>query len=285
MRKPIFALLAALALVCAGCGSSGPSSSTDQPSAAPLPPPATSITGSVSLSVKPGAPALTDAAKLELALVDISQQPALPIARQQVQPLGALPIQFKLPFKPADVINEDIYEIRATIVDGQRRYTMPLSYPVLTQGRNNTAEIVLQPEPTPSEQMLGDFEALKATIGGMSIRNGTSLSDSESHGWQAFRKDGELLFVRENVDYTAGGRTETDYAYSNGKPFVVVQKHRAAAGAPVDSIQRAGWTAAGKVVVHEETTGGKTILLADKDVDGLRKQAEAAFKRVGGNKY
>lgn len=287
MLKCTVPLVALLALAVAGCGSSSAPSSSSETAGEVAPPPATSITGTISVRANGAStvPTLSSDAKLELSLMDISQRPALPVANKVIQPIGTLPQDFKLDFKPTDITQEDIYEIRATITDGERRFTMPLSYPVLTQGRPVTAEIVLAPEPTASEKLLADFDTLKAGIGGMEIKNGTSLTDSESHGWQVFRKDGELKFIIDVAEYTDGGRTQTDYAYNNGKPYVVVRQHRAGKDAPVDHTDRAGWSAGGDAVLAERTAGGKTTSLSDADASALRKDAEVMFKRAGGNKF
>ena len=281
-----FAALLALALVACG-SSSAPSSSAPEPAVEVAPPPATSITGTIAVRVEGAteAPTLSPDARLELSLVDISQRPALPVANKVIKPVGALPLEFKLDFRPSDIVQEDFYEISARIVDGERHYTMPLSYPVLTQGRSANAEIVLSPEPTASEKLLADFESLKAGIGGMEIKNGSQLMESESHGWQVFRKDGELKFIIDVAEFTDGGRTQTDYAYNNGKPYVVVRQYMADKSAPVDHTDRAGWSASGEAVLAERSAGNQATPLSEAAVSALYKDAEAMFKRAGGNKF
>jgi putative lipoprotein len=278
-------LLASIALVCAGCNSSSSSQTPERPAASVQQAQPSAITGAVSLRAQPGMPAVSSSARLELTLMDISQQPAVPVATKTIDPVGPLPVKYELPFKADDIIPDDIYEMRAMIVDGARHYTMPLSYPVLTRNRSTVANIELAPEPTPSEKMMADFKALQASIGGMKINQGSSLGDTQSSAWQTFRQDGELEFVREIVDFEKGGRTETDYAYKDSKPFVVVRKHLAAAGARPDSTDRAGWDAGGHVVMNETIAGGKTSELPGKAVSALYSDAKDMFKRAGGNKY
>lgn len=293
MYKFAVCLVGLAVLALAGCGSSeGPAtsaaaSSTDSAGngSVAAPAAATSVTGTVALHEGSNAPHPSSAAQLELSLVDISRRPALTIADKVVQPLGTFPIEFKLDFNPTEVVANDIYELRATITDGDRQYTMPLSYPVLTHGRPATAAVTLTAQPTPSEAMLADFKALEASIGGMKIQHNTSLTDTESHGWQTFRDQGELKFVRDSADFTAGGSTDTDYAYANGLPVVVVRKHMAKRGAAVDSIERAGWKADGTLVLHDKVVGGKTTALSEAAAKTLFNDAQSMFKRVGGNKY
>jgi len=107
----------------------------------------------------------------------------------------------------------------------------------------------------------------------MKITSGTKLEDKVSRGWQVFREAGEVKFIREQVDYGDKGFTNTDYAYKDGKPWVVVQQKKSSKDAKPNSTERAGWNADGALVLKQEQAGSKTDALADEEAASLQKQA------------
>ncbi|CAM5415607.1 hypothetical protein RLIN73S_07460 [Rhodanobacter lindaniclasticus] len=66
-----------------------------------------------------------------------------------------------------------------------------------------------------------------------------------------FRQDGQIQFIRELVEYTKDGFTSTDYAYRDGKPWAIVQQHMASRDGKPTSIDRAGWTDDGTLVLKQ----------------------------------
>lgn len=284
MRNYLLPAFASAVLAVSGCSSSqAPTSAASQAAKAPQ---ATAISGTVSLRNPDTAPAMTSDAKMQVKLVDISQDPNVTIASNSVAPVASLPIHFSLPFSPADVIPADLYIIDISIVDGVRHYTMPLQHLVLTKGHDTTVQIELQAQATPSETMLTAFKHARSQIGGMKVSQGSELGKSVSRAWQAFRKSGKLEFVRGIDDLQTGdkGRIDTDYAYQDGKPWVVVRQKRANANAAPSSIDRAGWDSDGKLVLAEHEANGKITKLDSAAAEQLRRDAEEAFKRAGGNK-
>ena len=223
-------------------------------------------------------------AKLELSLEDISQQPSVPIASKTIQPLGKLPVEFRLEFNPDRVVPDDILILVAKISDGDRHFTMPLQQQVLTKGKPRQVQIELMPEPTAGEKMMAEFREMQGQLGGMKISKGTSLGEHTSRAWQIFKKNSHVQFVVDIEDnFDTNARVRTDYAYRSGQPWVVIRRHMPKAGAKPDSIKRAGWDKDGKLVLRELVANDKTGRLSDADAQALHKQAEVMFKQSGAN--
>lgn len=279
MRISALPLLAVVALAVTACNSSGSQSESADEQAANQPLP-TAIEGTVSVQAGSGITVSPDA-RLELKLIDITQQPSVPIASKTLA-VGSMPTRFSLPFSRDRVIESDLYILEALIVDGERRFTTSLEYPVLTQGAAATVDVKVEPEPTPAELMLKAYRKVKNSIGGMTISQGTSLGETSSRAWQIFKDDGQVQYVIEIVDYFDAGRTTTDFAYKLGKPWVVVQQHMASADARPDVVDRAGWNEAGELVVRQHVSGGETSELSVEEANSLHEQAESMLKRAKG---
>jgi putative lipoprotein len=268
-------------LALAGCGGSsgnGQQANGDSNGAAAA---ATNVTGTVTL--RDAGKDLSPNAKLELKLLDVSAQGAQPLATKTISPV-TLPQSFQLDFNASDVNPNDIYIIEASMQDGERHYSSPLKNPVLTKGAKNVANIQLVGEATPGEKELADFNSVKKNIGGMKMTQGTALKEGESRGWQIFKKGNDVQFVIELVDYGDKGFTSTNYAYKNGKPWVVVQEKKPSKDGKPTSIERAGWNDAGELVLKQNEAGGKVDELSDADANSLKSQAEAMLSKAGGKK-
>lgn len=286
MHKTAMTVLLPLILVLAACspGSQTDESTSPDSASAQQQAPANMITGTVSLQPGvTGAHSVSPNARLELILEDTSQQPAVPIATKTIDPVGQLPVKFELEFNPDRVVPDDVLIIVAKLTDGERHYTMPLQYPVLTHNAPRTAEIQLAPEPTPAEKMMAAYRNLQGQLGAMRISKGTSLGDKGSSAWQIFKKNGHVQFIVEIEDnFETNARIRTDYAYEDGRTWVVIRKHMPKAGAKPDDLKRAGWDKDGKLVLKEHVVNGKTGTLSEKDAQELRKDAQQQFKRAGG---
>ncbi|PXV52899.1 putative lipoprotein [Dyella jiangningensis] len=273
MRRLVWSLMSVAALALAGCGNSSPSSEggAEGGNAAQTPAQANQITGQVALR---DAADVSPAAKLDLTLVDVSTPDAAPLATKTVQPANTLPISFQVPFNPADVNPNGLYVLKAVLTDGDRKYTPPLQTQVLTKGAPMQVNIQLVAEQTAGEKELAAFTAVQKQIGGMKISSGTKLEDKVSRGWQVFREAGEVKFIREEVDYGDKGFTSTDFAYKDGKPWVVVQQKKSSKDAKPTSTERAAWTADGNLVLKTNDQGGKSSPLSDDEAASLQKQAQ-----------
>lgn len=286
MRKTALMLLIPLTLVLTACnpGSQSDDDNGQSPEAGQTTAPVNAITGSVSL--KPGAAGATSVspnAKLQLLLEDTSQQPAVPIATKTIEPVGQLPVQFRLEFNRDRIVPDDVIIIVAKLTDGERNFTMPLQYPVLTNNAPSTASIVLVPEPTAGEKMMSEFRKLQGQLGGMKISKGTSLGEHSSRAWQIFKKNNHVQFVVDIEDnFDTNARVHSDFAYREGQPWVVVQKHMPKAGAKPTRIERAGWDKDGELILHESVANGKTSELSEADAASLHKQAQVMYKKAGG---
>nr|MDQ2972442.1 YbaY family lipoprotein [Pseudomonadota bacterium] len=233
MRKLALPLIVAGALL-GGCNTS--SHDAAQQTAAPQ---ATAVTGTISLADK--SVALTPEAKLDLSLMDVSHPPGTQVNAQSYAP-AKLPLQFNLSFDPKQIKATDIYVLQAQMQDNGRTYTTNLQTPVLTHGAPAQVDLQLIAEPTQSDKRLSDFKTMQSRIGGMKMTQGTASTEDASRGWQVFSDKNGVEFIRELVDHgDKGNYTSTDYAYQNGRPWVVVQETRAHKGDPVSSIDRAGW--------------------------------------------
>lgn len=289
MRKMIWTLLPVAALALVGCnnhdaaGTAASTSAGATPAAAST---ATEITGTITLSGESGQP--SPQAKLDIQLVDVSSGKAgsaPPVATKTIAPATQFPLQYQLKFNRSDINHDDIYVVKAQMVDGKRNYTMALQAPVLTKGSSSQANIQLVAQKTPGEKDLAAFNAVKEQIGGMKIKSGTKLEPDASRGWQVFRKDGQVRFIREQVEYTKKGFTHTDYAYKDGKPFVAVQEQKPSQSAKPSVTERASWGADGKPVL-EQSVGpdGKVTALSDDEAASLHQQAETILKLAAGGK-
>lgn len=285
MRKIVLSLTTVAVFAVAGCSnSSSQQQNQGQPGPAGTTAPAeastaTSVSGTVGLVQ---ARELSPQASLEIRLVDVSSQSGTPLATKTVAPVTQLPVQFTLDFNRADINPNDLYVIQAILVDGQRHFTMPLQAPVLTKGASARVDIKLVAEATPSEAMMEEFNKVEKHIGGMRMTKGTALAKDVSRGWQIFhdKNTDEVVFVRELADYGDKGFTNTDYAYKDGKPWVVVQQKKPSQNAKPDEIDRAGWNANGDLVLKDKVTGGNTGTLSDSGAADLHKQAEAIYTQA-----
>lgn len=293
MRRLVWSLMSVAALALAGCGNSSDSSqspaqggetaaapgSAAAPAAAPAK--ANAITGQVTLR---DAAQVSADAKLQLTLVDVSMQDAAPLATKTVQPANTFPLSFELEFNAPDVNPNGLYVLKADLVDGDRHYTPPLQTQVLTKGAPTQVNIQLVAEQTAGEKELAAFTAVQKQIGGMKITPGTKLEDKVSRSWQVFREAGEVKFIREQVDYGDKGFTSTDFAYKDGKPWVVVQQKKSSKDSKPSETDRAAWGQDGQLVLKTSEAGGKSSALGDDAAADLQKQAEAILKMATNGK-
>lgn len=284
MRKMVLLILSATALTLAGCngqsptassGANNPAGTKTAPAAGSTAPIPSQVEGTVSLH----APAeLSDQARLEINLLDVTAGATTPgqaLASKEVSPATQFPLDFQLTFDPAQVKRDDLYVVRATLVDGDRHYTMPIQAPVLTNGNPAKVSIELIAQQTPGELLLAKFNTEKADIGAMKITNGTKLEKTDSRSWQVFRKAGEIRMIRELVDYNEKSFSDSYYAYQDGKPWAAVQETKASRDGKPTSTDRAGWDENGELVLKQHEAGGKTTELSAKDAQSLKDDAMA----------
>lgn len=285
MRSVVWSLMTVAAVALAGCNnSSGPSSSadTDGKPASASTAAATSVSGTITLrgDIKP-----SDQDKLVISLVDMTAQGSAPLATKTIAPATTFPQTFELSFSPANVAPNDLYVVQVELTDGDRHYTMPLQAPALTQNHpTSNIAIELAPEQTPGEKMLAAFQNVQRQIGGMKRTAGTKLDPNASRAWQVFRDGTELKFIRELVDYGDKGFTSTDYAFKDGKPWVVQQQKKASQSAKATSVDTAGWGDDGSLVLKTHEAGGSTQPLSDSDAANLQQQSKEILNLATGGK-
>lgn len=288
MRRMVLSLMSAAALTLAGCNAPPPSTDANAPAGANTASAAGNaastgnatnapIPGEVSGTVSLREPAQLSAnARLDIQIVDISSRSSAggeTLATKTVMPANQFPQSFQLTFDPAQVQAGDLYVVQATLVDGDRHYTMPIQAPVLTKGHPNTVTIALVAEQTAGEEVMVAFTDVRAQLGAMKITRGTKLEKDASRGWQLFQQAGKTKFIRELVDYTSKGSTSTDYAYRDGKPWVVVQETKSSRDAKPSSIERASWDENGALVLKQRQAGDTTQVLDAAAAAELKKQA------------
>ncbi len=285
MRRLVWSLMSVAALALAGCSNSSDSSQTatqgGATAPATTPAKANAVTGTVTLR---DAATVSAAAKLELTLVDVSNADAAPLATKTIDSANTFPLSFSLEFNPSDVNPAGMYVVKVVLVDGDRHYTPPLQAQVLTKDAPSQVSIQLVAEQTAGEKEFAAFTAVQKQIGGMKISSGTKLEANVSRGWQVFREAGEVKFIREQVDYGDKGFTSTDYAFKDGKPWVVVQQKKASKDAKPTSTERAAWSQDGTLVLKTSEAGGKTSPLGEDAAADLQKQALAILNLATGGK-
>lgn len=262
MRIHWLAAIAALAML-GGCDSANQSTSASQKAAAPAIAPGTSITASVVLH---DPMTIGAGAKLDARLID-SALPDAPLAEKTIDVSGNPPFDFTLDFDPARVSAGRSYEVKAVLVDGERRFQAGLATPVLTHGAGTNVQIMLTAEATPAEALKEEFGKLQGRIGGMKKVAGTYTTDTSSVAWDAFVEANVVRYVRVNtvMDEDKGGtRSAVFYAYTkDGKPMYVQQKGSASIG----------WGEDGKLLVNEKRSGGEE---SQSEVDSMREAATKA---------
>lgn len=259
MRNHWVAALAVLAFL-GGCSPDQGGSNAGKP-ATPAVAAGTTINGTVTFhdQIPIGA-----GAKLDVKLVDIVQ-PEVPVAEKVFEVGGAPPFTFALDFDPAKINPGRTYVVNASLTDGTRHFVPALDSPVLTRGTGTTAQVVLNAEATPAEDMKEEYSKLEGHIGGMRKVAGTYTTDTASIGWDAFADPSGVRFVRLNTVMDAGGRNSVKYAFKDGKPFVVKQQGEGIVG----------WNAEGAVVLNEKPGGGT---IGEGDIKSMRDAAMNALQ-------
>lgn len=281
MRKMLLPLLSAAALTLAGCNSPTATSPDGNSPASTGSAATASIPGSVSGTLSVKGPAPSSNAVLVLNLVDVSSTAngSAPLA-SKTSPAGSFPQPFKLSFDPSKVKPDDLYVVKAKITDGPRIYTMRIQAPVLAKtSKNDAVSITLDAQQTPAEIMLSKFQGVQKNLGNMKVSNGTKLEKDDSRSWQMFREDGKVQLIRELVEYVDKdkGFTTTDYAYKDGKPWVIEQKHEASHGAKPSSIDYAGWDDSGDLVLKRHQVGADNQDLDADTAAQLKAQAKTVL--------
>ena len=268
----ILGLWSLLLLIClAGCGKT-PAPAAAPPAAAPIP---SSVSGTVMLR-EPRE--LSNEAKVEIRVVDVAQS-ATPLAQTVIPNANHPPIAFNLPIDPHTVDPKRTYAIDAILTDGERRYLPVLQYPVLTnKAQSSNIQIMVAPEPTPSEKLFDAYNKAFAQIGTMKQFSGTSTDDNSATAWDAFASNGKVRFVREITDLDNDkGRISIKMGYQNDKPWVVVKEESTGGNARPFATTRVGWDDDGQLVLRDKIANGHTTDATDEDARALYDHAVRAF--------
>ena len=276
MRKLALPLVIA-GLLLGGCGPSSNHAAQTQQA-----PAATAVSGTITLA-DPSVQMAPDA-KLDLTLMDVTQQPGVPVNTQSFAP-PAFPQHFNISFNPKQIKQADIYVLEAQMHNNGRVYSTTLQTPVLTHNAPAQVDLKLTAEPTAADKMLSDFKETQGRIGGMKVSQGTASNDEAAKSWQVFTDKNGVEFIRQLVDHgDKGNYTSTDYAYKGGHPWVVVQETRPKKGAPLQSTDRVGWDENGSLVLNQHDENGQISELSHDAASALHDQAEALYDQFSKKK-
>jgi putative lipoprotein len=258
----------------AGCNSS----TAPAPQAPPPKPVADHVGGHVLLR-EPRE--LSPQSKLDLKIADVAQ-PDVVLAQTTISPANQPPIMFHLPIDASKVDAKRTYAVEAILTDGDRRYLPVLQYPVLTHNAPSTVEVVVAPEPTPSEKMYEDFKKTLGQIGGMKSINGSALNDNASVAWDAFVQGTnggpKVRVVREITDLDGDkGRITYKMAYQNDKPWVAVKEESPAGSNHPYATTRVGWDDNGQLVLKEHVANGQNNEVSADDAKAIYEHARQAL--------
>ncbi|HZX90627.1 MAG TPA: YbaY family lipoprotein [Rudaea sp.] len=224
---------------------------------------------------------LSAQSKLELKIADVAQ-PDMVLAQTTVSPANAPPIMFNLVIDTSKVDPKRTYAVEAILTDGDRRYLPVLQYPVLTHNAPSTVEVMMAPEPTPSEKMYEEFKKTLGQIGGMKSINGSALNDNASVAWDAFvqgtNAGPKVRVVREITDLDGDkGRITYKMAYQNDKPWVAVKEEAPAGSNHPFATTRVGWDDNGQLVLKEHAAGGQNSEVSADDAKAIYEHARQAL--------
>jgi putative lipoprotein len=273
MRTLVFPALLALGAL-AACNKSAP----------PPPPPAPQIASVVNGTIILREPReLSNQARVELRVVDV-QQTATPLAQIVIPHATRPPIPFDMPIDVKSVDPKRTYAVEAVLIDGDRRYLPVLQYPVLTNATHtSTVQIVVAPEPTPSEKLFDAYKKAYGQIGSMKQFSGTSSDDTSATAWDAFASNGKVRFVREITDLDNDkGRISTKMAYQNDKPWVVVREESSGQGAHPYSTTKVGWDENGQLVLRDKLANGQASDVSAEEAKSLYDHAVREFTMAEG---
>ncbi len=260
----------------AGCDKT-PAPAAAPVAAAPIP---SNVSGTVMLR-EPRE--LSNEAKVEIRVVDVAQS-ATPLAQTTIPNANHPPIAFNLPIDPHSVDPKRTYAIDAILTDGERRYMPVLQYPVLTnKAPSSNVQIIVAPEPTPSEKLFDAYNKAFAQIGTMKQFSGTSTDDNSATAWDAFASNGKVRFVREITDLDNDkGRVSIKMGYQNDKPWVVVKEESTGGNARPFATTRVGWDDDGQLVLKDKVANGHTTDATDDEARALYDHAVRAFNMASG---
>ena len=259
----------AAALLIAGCGSSAPPP-PPPPAVAPI---ANAVSGTISLR-EPRE--LSDAAKADLKVVDVSH-PEVVLAQATLPNANKFPLAFNLPIDTSKVDAKATYALEAMLSDGDRRFLPVLQYPVLTnKSPSAKLEVLLAPEPTPSEKMYAEFRKAYGQVANLKQINGNSINDKSTSAWNAFLSNGKVKFLQETTDLDEDkGRIIYKIGFHEDDPWVIVRDECPAGSNHPFATTKIGWDEHGTIVLRERTGGGD---VSDADAKAMYAHAQAAYK-------
>jgi uncharacterized lipoprotein YbaY len=260
MRAPLFIALS-LVVGLSACNNPQPPTPREQTpqiaGPAPVPADAPAVRGQLTIA---GLTDLPRGLQLRMRLLDMSDPSVVPpVVAERLEPApSSLPYTFALPYDPAAIVPDGRYVVEAALLADQFvMYGTPIPSPVLTNGGSDRISVELTrggsvaQDVSPADVLLAEFEALEASIGGMTRLTGERIEGDTTRGWDAFADGSGVRFAREVVDYGDAGTAEFRFAYRNGEPWVIARQQR-------DTLTLVGWGDDGGLLLNRvgEGNGG-----------------------------
>lgn len=180
--------------------------------------------------------ALPPAARLVVALADVTASEALILVEDTLADLGASPIAFDLPYDSSTIDTSHVYAIAARIVvGGDVLFASPVSHEVITFGNPLRVEIPIEPATLmgPLPPRAGDIATRLATL----RRIDGSWQDGDAASViSAYFEGGALRYLEERMTIGQYGSAVNAYYFEEGALFYhETIKQVRSAGQPPDA--------------------------------------------------
>jgi putative lipoprotein len=261
MRAPLLFITLSLVVGLTACNQQQPPAPRQQTPQIAGPPPvpadAPAVRGQISIG---GLTDLPRGLQLRMRLLDMSDPSQVPpVLAERLEPAPpSLPYTFALPYDPAAIAPDGRYVVEAALLADQFvMYGTPIPPAVLTNGSGDRINVELTrggsvaQDVSPADVLRAEFEALEASIGGMTRLTGERIDGNTTRGWDAFADASGVRFAREVVDYGDAGTAEFRFAYRNGEPWVIARQQG-------NTLTLVGWGDDGGLLLNRvgENNGG-----------------------------
>lgn len=180
--------------------------------------------------------AFPPAARLIVALADVTPSEAVILVEDTLADLGASPIAFDLPYDSSTIDTSHVYAIAARIVVGvDVLFASPASHEVITYGNPLRVEIPIEPASAmgPLPPRAGDIAARLSTLRRI---DGSWQDGDAASAISAYFEDGALRYVEERLTIGQYGSAANAYYFEEGALFYheTIKRIRSA-GQPPDA--------------------------------------------------
>ncbi len=159
------------------------------------------------------------AARLVVALADVTPSEAVILVEDTLADLGASPIAFDLAYDSSTIDTSHVYAIAARIVvDGDVLFASPVSHEVITQGNPRRVEIPIEPASLmgPLPRRAADIAARLPTLHRI---DGSWQDGDAASAISAYFEDGVLRYLEERMTIGQYGSAVNAYYFEEGALF------------------------------------------------------------------